>query len=469
MQGATAGRLWARLRLLLRPSGSLPPLSWRGQVFDVLVALGLLLAAVVEGNDQDREQRASAEYGHRDPLEYQDPPGYPDPPAPPAPVAPDLPARRPGPEPFLPIEDYEIGSTVVMLLVVVLPLVFRRRCPLAVLWLVLLTAPLASDYNAALRVSFYACVIAAYTAAVYSPYRVPALASLPAAAFIYTQIQEPAVPTVPQNAVPFLILIPIVLAANGLRRWRRRADEDRARLSRLEHEQAEALRRAAEHERARIARELHDVVTHNVSVMVIQAGAARKVMRTSPEQAREALLSVEAGGRAAMAELRHVMGLLTMDDDETAGGAGAPAGSGPVGDAGGGGLAPQPGLDRLEALVQRVRDTGMPVRLTVTGQPRPLPPGIELTAYRVVQEALTNTVKHATGASATVLVEYGADQLRVEATDTGGTPGVSAAAGNGRGLIGLRERLAVYGGTLRAGHRLSGGYQVAARIPLEAP
>jgi signal transduction histidine kinase len=150
------------------------------------------------------------------------------------------------------------------------------------------------------------------------------------------------------------------------------------------------------------------------------------------------------------------MGLLTMDSD----------GPDPVATTG---LMPQPGLDRLEALVQRVRDTGIPAELTVTGQPRPLSPGVELTAYRVVQEALTNTVKHAAGANAAVLIEYGADQLRVEISDTGGTPGASAATGNGHGLIGLRERLAVYGGTLHTRRRLSGGYRVTAQIPLEAP
>ncbi|WP_199853864.1 sensor histidine kinase [Plantactinospora sp. BB1] len=445
-------RLWARVRLLTQPSGPLPGLSWRGRVFDGLLALGLLLAAIVEGDSQDRSDQTSVVGSDR--RDLSGPPEPPEPDLPPIP--PDPFRRREMPEPFLPIEDYEIAGTILMLLVVVVPLVLRRRYPLAVLWVVLVTAPLASDFNAALRVSFYACVIAGYTAAVYSPYRLPALASLPVAAFIYTQLREPAVPTVPDNAVPFLILIPIVLAANGLRRWKRRADEDRARLSALEHEQAEALRRAAEHERARIARELHDVVTHNVSVMVIQAGAARKVMRADPDQARDALLSVEAGGRAAMAELRHVMGLLTMDSDGT-----DPAATS--------GLTPQPGLDRVEALVQRVRDTGIPVELTVTGEPRPLLSGIELTAYRVIQEALTNTVKHATGATARVLVEYGTDELLVEATDSGGAPGVSASTGDGHGLIGLRERLAVYGGTLEAGRRLSGGYRVAARIPLEAP
>jgi signal transduction histidine kinase len=196
------------------------------------------------------------------------------------------------------------------------------------------------------------------------------------------------------------------------------------------------------------------VVTHNVSVMVIQAGAARKVMHANPEQAREALFAVEAGGRAAMAELRHVMGLLTMDSE----------GPDPAATTG---LTPQPSLDRLDALVQRVRDTGIPVELTVAGAPCALLPGVELTAYRVVQEALTNTVKHAAGATATVLIEYGADHLLVEVTDTGGGPGVSAATGNGYGLIGLRERLAVYGGTLHAGRRPRGGYRVKALFPLD--
>jgi signal transduction histidine kinase len=355
-------------------------------------------------------------------------------------------------EPFLPIQ-HDQGAAAVLLLFVVLPLVLRRRCPLAVLWIVLAIAPWLSDSNPALRLSFYVCVIAAYTAAVYSPYRVPALASLPLAALLYSQLQEPAVPTVPDNAVPFLILIPIAVAADGLRRWKRNADEGRERLSALEREQADALQRAAEHERARIARELHDVVTHNVSVMVIQAGAARKVMDASPDDAREALLAVEAGGRAAMTELRHGMGLLTMDSDES--------------DPTTTDLAPQPGLDRLEALVQRVRDIGVQVELSTVGQPRPLPSGIELTAYRVVQEALTNTVKHAAGATATVSVGYGADELRVEVTDTGGTP-TAPASGNRHGLVGLRERLALYGGTLTTGPRISGGYRVTALIPLEA-
>jgi signal transduction histidine kinase len=435
---AVAERLRAGIRLIMRPSGELPPLSRRGQIFDVLLALGLGFAALKfsGGDGGDRE----------------------------APNVVFVPGDPPGVlrEPFLPIERDQVGLAVLLMLVVVLPLVLRRRYPLAVLWVVLASAPFVTDSNAALRLSFYACVIAAYTAAVYSPYRVPALVSLPLAALLYTQLQEPAVPTVPEGSVPFLILVPIAVAADGLRRWKRRADEGRERVSALEREQADALRRAAEYERARIARELHDVVTHNVSVMVIQAGAARKVLDANPDEAREALLAVEAGGRAAMTELRHVMGLLTTDGDGN-----DPAAKTEPADTTE--LAPQPGLDGLEALVQGVRDIGVPVELSTVGQTRALPSGIELAAYRVVQEALTNTVKHAAGAAATVLVDYGNDRLRVEVTDTGGTPTAAAASGNGHGLVGLRERLAVYGGTLQTGPRLSGGYRVTALIPLEAP
>jgi signal transduction histidine kinase len=337
------------------------------------------------------------------------------------------------------------------------PLLLRRRYPLAALWVVTGTALLTP--HDARRLVFYACVVAAYSAAAYSPYRVLTLLSLPVLVLTVGGDTEgvrvsPTTP-VPNQYVPLLILVPLLMATVGLRAWMLRADESRARMSALERERAEDLRRAAEHERARIARELHDVVTHNVSMMVIQTGAARAVMDKAPGQAREALLAAEAGGRAALTELRHVMGLLTMD---TGDGPGSPA----AGD-----LAPQPGLDQLESLVARVRQTGVDVTLTVTGRPREVSAGVGLTAYRVVQEALTNTVKHASGAAARVTVAHDAALLRVEVTDTGGRPSPSAAAGNGRGLIGLRERLAVYGGTLDTGRRLTGGYRVTALIPLE--
>ncbi|MFC8823868.1 sensor histidine kinase [Streptomyces sp. NPDC057137] len=412
-------------RSLIRPTGPVPRLTRRNRLFDMALAavVGITMAHYVTDNLRGEATRFTV------PSPLGQPTGS--------------------------------GDLILLLSLAVAasaPLLLRRRHPLTVLWIVMGATALTPPYAA--RLTFYACVIAAYSAAAYSRHRVPTLASLPLAVLLVSRVRDGMAPTVPDQYVPLLISVPLVVAAIGLRTWKLRADEGRTRLSRLEREQAAALRRAVEHERGRIARELHDVVTHNVSVMVIQAGAARKVMATAPEDAREALLAVEAGGRAAMSELRHVMGLLTMNADD----APDPAGAGRPAD-----LAPLPGLDQLEGLTGRVRDTGVPVTVTVTGQPRPLPAGVELTAYRVVQEALTNMVKHAVGASAAVTVVYGADHLRVEVTDTGGTPGPAASAGDGRGLIGLRERLAVYGGTLRTGPRPLGGYRVQALIPVETP
>ena len=353
---------------------------------------------------------------------------------------------------------WEWAGLALLLVLVAAPLVFRRRYPLSTLWVVLLTATMVAENPDGLRLSFYVCVIAAYSAAVYSPYRVLALLSLPVTAFLMGELQddaaEPAfggaINAVPQGVVPFLILAPIAVAAWGLRTLQARADAEQAHVVALQREGAEAVRRAAEEERARIARELHDVVTHNVSVMVIQAGAARQVMEASPQQAREALLSVEASGRAAMTELRHVMGLLTADGETLD-------------------LAPQPGMAELESLVGRVRASGLPVELVVTGSPdTPMPDGVVLAGYRVVQEALTNAVKHAAGSSATVRVDYGSARLSIEVTDTGGTRPPTADAGSGRGLVGLRERLALYGGTLEAGPRIRGGYRLARGHPPRA-
>ncbi|MEB3965735.1 histidine kinase [Streptomyces kunmingensis] len=341
---------------------------------------------------------------------------------------------------------------VVIAVVTSAALMLRRRCPLAVLWAVTATAGFFAQ-DAPSRLVIYQGVIAAYSAAAYSPYRAATLTSLPVAIAVFSNTGNTELPIIPDKYVALWVLIPLVFAANGLRTWRLRADTSRDRLTALERERAAELRRAAERERTRIAAELHDVVTHNVSMMTIQAGAARKVMDTAPDQAREALLAVEAGGRAALAELRHAMGLLTMTAEGT-----DPATTAD--------LAPQPGLDRIPDLVSGVRDTGLDVTLTISGRPAPAPSGMSLAAYRVVQEALTNTVKHASGATATVTVDHTPDTLRIVVTDTGGTPTASSSTGNGHGLVGLRERLAVYGGTLHNGPRLDGGYRTEALIPL---
>ncbi|HEY3869492.1 MAG TPA: histidine kinase [Actinocrinis sp.] len=370
------------------------------------------------------------------------------------------------------------------------PLLLRRRLPLTVFWITILASVLHHVHRGLdPSVPIASCLIAAYSSLMYSRYRVAAVLSLlPAAAMLGGLTTIPAIPAV---VVPFLVLGAVGLGVNSVHIWRQRVESGRERIRALEAEQQTATRLAVERERARIARELHDVVTHNVSVMVIQAGAARKIMDAEPEQARQALLAVESGGRAAMAELRHVMGLLTSTAEEPGSGHtvstlsastlipldaaerpardGSPAAAGTTCPESGLELAPQPGLGQVAALAGRIRDAGVPVELTVSGTPSPLPAGVDLAAYRVVQEALTNAVKHAAGASVQVIVDYAPETVRVEVADSGGRPGAPAGPGNGRGLIGLRERLAMYGGTLQAGRRPTGGFRVRAVIPLEQP
>jgi signal transduction histidine kinase len=250
----------------------------------------------------------------------------------------------------------------------------------------------------------------------------------------------------------------VALARAGRRR--RRALEERGWL--LERERESAARTAVDAERARIARELHDIVSHNVSIMIVQAAAAREVLATMPDEAAAAMSAVEGAGRTTMTELRHLLGLL------------APAADGDDGtdDAA---LAPQPSLGRLSPLIDRIAFAGLPVEVRISGEPRPLPTGIDVTAYRIVQEALTNALKHGAGGRAEVTIRYAEHSLRVEVLTngpsvlTGDQPAPRGGDGAGRGLLGLRERVAVYGGALDARRRLGGGYRVRARIPLERP
>ncbi|MGX7675356.1 sensor histidine kinase [Plantactinospora sp. DSM 117369] len=277
----------------------------------------------------------------------------------------------------------------------------------------------------------------------------------------------------------------LAVALVRARRRHHRALGERSWL--LEREREGAARVAVEAERARIARELHDIVSHNVSLMVVQAGAAREVLASMPDEAAAALRAVETAGRDAMTELRHLLGLLAP----------APDGSDTVADRSG--LDPQPGLGRLGPLVDRIAFAGLPVEVRISGQPRPLPPGIDLTAYRIVQEALTNALRHGDGEKAEVTIRYAHNYLRVEVLNSGPSvlsggrsPGASSGgrspggqstaertgsggsapggeSGAGRGLLGLRQRVAVYGGDLDARRRLGGGYRVRARIPLDRP
>ncbi|MEV0900271.1 histidine kinase [Actinoplanes sp. NPDC049802] len=262
-----------------------------------------------------------------------------------------------------------------------------------------------------------------------------------------------------------LVVACLVAAALGFALRRARLRYERALGEQgwlLEREREAAARAAVGDERARIARELHDIVSHNVSVMIVQAGAAREVLASMPEEAASALAAVERAGRDTMTELRHLLGLL------------APAADG-SGEAEPEDLAPQPSLARLSPLVDRIAFAGLPVDVRVAGDPCPLPTGVDVTAYRIVQEALTNALKHGTGGKAEVTIRYAPHALRVEVLTTGPSvltgdpPSVRGGDGTGRGLAGLRERVAVYGGDLDARRRLGGGYRVRARLPLDAP
>jgi signal transduction histidine kinase len=346
------------------------------------------------------------------------------------------------------------------------PLAIRRFRPLTAFWLCLIACVLANGPGTTV-VNFIVVVPAAYAAVVHSRYRGAAMLSMPAALL--------ALPVPPQLPAPSgkymlllaqLVFISVLFVGNGLRLWRRRADESRAGLVRLQAEHEAATRQAIGHERARIASELHDVVTHNVSMMVVQAGAARRVLRGSPEDARSALLAIEESGRAAIVELQHLLGLLApLDGQDGVDPAGAQEAEPPQ---------PQPGLDRIRPLVDRVAAAGLPVELSVRGTPLALAAGLDLAAYRVVQEALTNVIKHASQPPTMVTIDYCPTALIIEVADDGppgpGSPaGRGTIPGTGRGLLGLRERVSLYGGELEAGARPGGGWLVRARIPVRPP
>jgi signal transduction histidine kinase len=255
---------------------------------------------------------------------------------------------------------------------------------------------------------------------------------------------------VPPFLLPVILLGASFLAGREIAARQQQLTQERERAAVREREQEAAVKAAAEDERRHIARELHDIVAHSVSVMVVQAGAARKVLDDKPEAARESLIAVEASGHEAMDELRRLLGVLSENGAEK----GADAAP----------LAPQPGLDSLDALVARLREAGLPVELRFDGERRSLPPGVDVAAYRIVQEALTNALKYAGGARTEVVLRYTPDAVDLEVVDEGMI--ATAADGIGRGLVGMEERVALFGGTLDAGKRPERGYAVRAHLPL---
>jgi signal transduction histidine kinase len=227
----------------------------------------------------------------------------------------------------------------------------------------------------------------------------------------------------------------------------RRVLGDRERRAQLaERERDVAAREAVVGERARIARELHDAIAHNVSMMVLQAGAERRTLDGQQGGTHAVLQTIEQTGRGALTEMRRLVGMLREDGEDE--------------------LSPQPGLDDLPHLAAQVREAGLPVELAVEGDKRPLPVGIELSAYRIVQEALTNALKHAGNATASVRVRYGDDTLELEIIDDGPGSVPPIATGGGHGLTGMRERVALYGGRIDTGHKASGGFRVLVLLPV---
>ena len=328
----------------------------------------------------------------------------------------------------------------------VLPLLFRRRFPIGapvVVFAVLAAEALAPGEAVTSSQANGMALIAAFTiAGTHSDFR----SALAGAVIGYASVSAIIlIERPPASGTWPIVVVAAVSWAIGrtLAERARRAANLEERADRLEREQAAAVAG----ERARIARELHDVIAHSVSVMTVQAGAARLLLDEDPERARGPLLAVEETGRQALAEMRRLLGILRGDEQPAA-------------------LAPQPGVADIGSLVEQLGAAGLPVDVVVEGDAQELPPGIDLAAYRVVQEALTNALKHAGAARAEVSICYETTVLELSVTNDGRVPRNGR---GGHGLVGMRERVTLYGGEFEAGPRREGGYAVRAMLPTDRP
>jgi signal transduction histidine kinase len=330
------------------------------------------------------------------------------------------------------------------------PLFFRRRfpmgAPLAAVAVIAVTS--LADHRFA-QVEFAGYLTALGISAWFGmrPDRRQALVGLASlqAVSVIVNLNDPRNPPIGDylwSAITFTIAWILGFALGGRLR---ETDTARRLAEEAEAEREEQARLAVAEERARIARELHDVVGHSVSVMTVQASAVRRLLEDDQEKEREALLVVEQTGREALAEMRRMVGVLRRPDE-------APA------------LAPQPSLEHIEKLVAHTRETGLPVDLRIQGTPTELPAGVDTTAYRIVQEALTNAAKHARASRAEVVVRYADDTVELTVTDDG--RGGGDGGGSGHGLVGMRERVSVYGGELEAGPQAGGGFRLRATLPI---
>jgi signal transduction histidine kinase len=334
-----------------------------------------------------------------------------------------------------------------------LSLVARRRFPGAVLGLVVASGLAFAALDLPPDILGVAILVAVYSVAAYGR-RWVSLAGLAAVEAGLVTIQRTPGRT---GAVTWLVNLGVVAAAwllgHFAHNYRANAARLEERTAELERAREELARRAVVEERLRLARELHDVVAHAMSVIAVQSGVGAHIATTQPKEARRSLAAIEATSRAALEELRRLLGVLRQENE-------------PKGD-----LAPVPGLANLDGLLAEAAKAGLAVRLQVNGTRPPLPAGVDLSAYRIVQEALTNVVKHAGSARAQVVVGYGDQEVRVEIIDDGRGAVTSVSdgrVGSGHGLIGMRERVQAFGGDLQTGPRPGGGFRVAARLPLTA-
>jgi signal transduction histidine kinase len=357
----------------------------------------------------------------------------------------------------MPEDGTRVRSTALGVLFAVagsVPVAWRRRFPLAVLavteLVVLVELALGFDRVGEAGGVGPGVIVALYTVATSCPWPVSAWAAavvvvLNTAVLLALRLFAEGAQT--QDPVPALLLLGgSWLVGDNVRTRRAYTAELEERAARLEREREEKAVRAVAEERARISRELHDVVAHHVSVIAVQAGAAAEEATTDP--AREALGHIQHTSRQVLAELRSMLEVLSSDE------------AGP-------GLAPQPSLGEVDQLVDQSRTAGLPVELVIAGKRRELPAIVDLAAYRIVQEALTNIRTHAGPAHARVELRYTDDALALEVTDDGHAAGQAGNGGGGRGLVGMRERVALVGGRLEAGPRPGGGFRVAAVLPLD--
>ncbi|WP_310740589.1 MULTISPECIES: sensor histidine kinase [unclassified Microbispora] len=343
-----------------------------------------------------------------------------------------------------------VGVPVLLLLsaALVVPLLWRRNHPREVFAVVSVVSFAQWLLNIAVLPANLAVLVAMYGVAARCPRRWALAAGVVAEGGLLLAMLSWSPD--PMRAWPSASVFVVAVWIGGMyANTRRRYVESLVeRAERAERERDQQARIAAAAERARIARELHDVVAHNVSVMVVQADGAAYAIDSDPEQARRAMQAISATGRQALAEMRRLVGVLRQD-------AGSPAEE----------YAPQPGVAQLDELVRQVRDSGLPTEFTVSGTPRTLPEGEQLAVYRIVQEALTNAIKHGgPGTRARVEMAYGPGLIELRISDDGRGAAAPRVVG-GHGLIGMRERAAMYGGSIEAAPRTGGGFRVVARIP----